>query len=407
MLDDSGKVESFPGSAEDDVEWDVEFGASDQDESLAQAHDSSGIFAPFDCFDSAAMALAESWPSIVSDEPFDPCPPTVKTPRLTGTQFETPADPDSLLASTSEIDSEPTATSGPVDSGPTEIELEHESVAPAAAEPAEEILVAVASSPARSTTLESVQKSVLVEEVPSELEPLDEEVLARMDKAMAAAELGEPFLTFESFPPVVAEVGACESKAKTKSVAASPEQRARRHSLRRFVGVAMGVATLLVVGVSIKAAVSSPNTDSAPQAAIGVQLSGTGPLQQAAKFAVEPTSTPSQGRNPFMDEPTSAASEPTLVGANDGAESEQSSGPVAELRSKTVQLLSQYKLSEAIISARSLIAAEPDNAFGYLCLGAGYQDQGKVAQARAAYSECVRHATRGNIGECAALGGRK
>ena len=43
----------------------------------------------------------------------------------------------------------------------------------------------------------------------------------------------------------------------------------------------------------------------------------------------------------------------------------------------------------------------------YLFLGSALQDMGKYKEGIEAYSECVRHATKGPVHECRAMGGKK
>ena len=53
------------------------------------------------------------------------------------------------------------------------------------------------------------------------------------------------------------------------------------------------------------------------------------------------------------------------------------------------------------------VAADPSDALPYLYLGSSLQETGKWKEGVEAYSECVRHATKGPIHECRAMGGRK
>ncbi|MBI4957553.1 MAG: hypothetical protein HY908_36440 [Myxococcales bacterium] len=80
---------------------------------------------------------------------------------------------------------------------------------------------------------------------------------------------------------------------------------------------------------------------------------------------------------------------------------------VHELRARTKAALIAGRLDEAVASATELVAATPDDAFGYLCLGAAYQDLRRMGDALATYGACVEHAKSGPVDECLALGGRR
>ncbi|MBW2529663.1 MAG: bacterial transcriptional activator domain-containing protein [Deltaproteobacteria bacterium] len=83
------------------------------------------------------------------------------------------------------------------------------------------------------------------------------------------------------------------------------------------------------------------------------------------------------------------------------------SGSPAELRAKTLELLGRRDAATALPWARALVAADPTHALSYLCLGAALIDLGRRPEARQAFSQCVRTAERGDVAECAALGGRR
>jgi len=69
--------------------------------------------------------------------------------------------------------------------------------------------------------------------------------------------------------------------------------------------------------------------------------------------------------------------------------------------------LNAREFEKASALARRLIELKPASAFGYRCLGSALQDLGRDAEAREVYSECATNATKGEVYECSALGGRK
>ena len=68
--------------------------------------------------------------------------------------------------------------------------------------------------------------------------------------------------------------------------------------------------------------------------------------------------------------------------------------------------LERGKEEKAIELARRYTNAYPTEAFGWLILGAAYDQLGKRSEARKIYRECSRKAKGAYAGECAALGGR-
>lgn len=77
------------------------------------------------------------------------------------------------------------------------------------------------------------------------------------------------------------------------------------------------------------------------------------------------------------------------------------------LKKETESLLNRGKRPEAIQKAREAITCDPRDAMPYVNLGSALQDSGKWKDGLAAYSECVRNATKGPVNECRAMGGHK
>jgi tetratricopeptide (TPR) repeat protein len=78
-----------------------------------------------------------------------------------------------------------------------------------------------------------------------------------------------------------------------------------------------------------------------------------------------------------------------------------------KLQQETLALLNRGRSKEAIEKAREAIAADPTDAIAYLYLGSALQDSGHWKDGIEAYSECVRHATKGSVNECRVMGGHK
>ena len=70
-------------------------------------------------------------------------------------------------------------------------------------------------------------------------------------------------------------------------------------------------------------------------------------------------------------------------------------------------LLNRGKTGLAVIAARAAIAADPWPALPYLLPGSALQSSGRRKEGIEAYCECVRHASKGPVTECRAVGGHK
>jgi tetratricopeptide (TPR) repeat protein len=80
---------------------------------------------------------------------------------------------------------------------------------------------------------------------------------------------------------------------------------------------------------------------------------------------------------------------------------------LAALKRQAQRLLDASKWKDAIEKSREAIEADPSDAELYLYLGTALQSTGKWKDGIEAFSECVRHATKGPVHECRQFGGRK
>jgi hypothetical protein len=82
-------------------------------------------------------------------------------------------------------------------------------------------------------------------------------------------------------------------------------------------------------------------------------------------------------------------------------------GQGAELAVATMDLLTAGRYDAALIWGRALMATEPEDAVGYLCVGAALIDLGRRQEAHETFRACVRRATHGDVSECLAFAGRQ
>ncbi|MEQ9322902.1 MAG: hypothetical protein RIF41_27300, partial [Polyangiaceae bacterium] len=188
-----------------------------------------------------------------------------------------------------------------------------------------------------------------------------------------------------SLAPVVDDL-ALEEEADLVPFDAAAER--RRDGFRR--GVA-GVLAAIVLGTVALITVSA--------------LRGGDDAAQAAPPAPAPVEAPPPAAElpPGDGEAAVAAPEPEAEAPVD----DPIDGDYEALSTQTLELLNDREFDRARELAERLVALEPDNAFGYRCLGSALQDMGKIEEARDVYSQCVSKATKGEVTECRALGGAK
>ena len=190
-----------------------------------------------------------------------------------------------------------------------------------------------------------------------------------------------------SLAPVVDDL-ALEDEAELALFEAAADK--RRHSLRRVVGAVLAAVVVGTVALIVASALrggEEPSAQAAPPAAI--------PPAPVAEQA------PSDGESAV---PASAEEAPVEAAADAAPAVE---GDYDTLSTQTLELLNDREFDRARELAERLVALEPDNAFGYRCLGSALQDMGKIREAREVYSQCVSKATKGEVSECRALGGAK
>jgi hypothetical protein len=158
-------------------------------------------------------------------------------------------------------------------------------------------------------------------------------------------------------------------------IAAFERKLARGRTMQRAIGLAMVLLTLSVAGASVAHA-GLPKSTMSPAIRVGIgeairgrRISERLHAEHAHFAELRRIHTPSP----------------------------------AELRERTVTLLSQAKPADALPLAQALVAAQPEDAFAYLCLGSALLDLGRTDEARTTFLQCIEHAKRGNIDECRAL----
>lgn len=201
----------------------------------------------------------------------------------------------------------------------------------------------------------------------------------------------------------------------------------------RFVPIvtwSVGLAGLLLVAGLARSALQGPRVPALSEAKASngepIERRGRGADPEAAgaattQVASEPTEltaghAPAEGRK-LPDDPERAASDErtaseTKPAAAKAAEPQPRATPEAPAKAKASlgtakrrvrALLENGKASQALPGAQSLTRGAPEDAEGWLLLGAAHQELGQLDRAKRAFSSCARQATTGAVHECRAL----
>ncbi|MFO0644024.1 MAG: tetratricopeptide repeat protein [Polyangiaceae bacterium] len=226
----------------------------------------------------------------------------------------------------------------------------------------------------------------------------------------------EPFFARDSVP-VPADELEDDDDAKERALRETPEVRARVARARRLVsGLVAAAAILLVGGVGAKllegkgnAAV--PSTQAAASPVAVTEPKPAAPQVEAAKpvEAPKPAEAPVAAAKPVEPEaqkPAAEAPKPAAEPAAPAAPAASSDAPTKtalEEKKEAQRLLDRGKSKDAIAAGERSVALDPADGEAWLLLGAAYQEQGKMADARRCYQACIKEGKRGPKGECAAM----
>jgi tetratricopeptide (TPR) repeat protein len=229
----------------------------------------------------------------------------------------------------------------------------------------------------------------------------------------------EPFFARDSVP-VPADELEDDDEAKERALRETPEVRARVARARRIVsGLVAAAAVLLVGGVGAKllegkgnAAVPSTHAAAAPVAVTEAKpaepaqveapkpVEAAKPVEAPKPVAEAPKPAEAPAAEPVKAEPAKA--EPTAAAAP-AASSDAPTKTALEEKKEAQRLLDRGKSKDAIAAGERSVALDPADGEAWLLLGAAYQEQGKMADARRCYQACIKEGKRGPKGECAAM----
>jgi hypothetical protein len=252
-----------------------------------------------------------------------------------------------------------------------------------------------------------------------------------------------------SFPPVDFDAGffARPSRAShevteewphdvARQLIESPSAKRRRAQLKKYVSLAMGLASAVCLTALVKGALTNAggNSDSgrhalaaaehvtgalpeelavektAPQEAppaMEVALAPQGAAPAAELAAPPPAAVPAVPAPSELPAAPATATVPELAAAESAAPAGEASAadPREALRlKKASQLALEHgRIATSIEAGENAVLLDPLDADAWLILGAAYQQKGDLGQARRCYKACVKRGQRGNRGECVAM----
>lgn len=199
----------------------------------------------------------------------------------------------------------------------------------------------------------------------------------------------------------------------------SPEAMKRKATLSRAVATVVGFLAV-VAGFGLWKQWSRTE----PQSGSSVAPPVTRPAAQSPAPSMAPamaSSAPSapplmsaESSEPVVADAAQVPAAAVDAGPSEAGEPDAESSAVVEMDDETAkklirrveQLLDRGRNDDAIEAATQYVGARPEDAYGYLLLGAAYEQKGQGKQAREIYKECVRKAKGRSLGECRALGGK-
>jgi hypothetical protein len=215
-----------------------------------------------------------------------------------------------------------------------------------------------------------------------------------------------------------------------------PEVRARRARYARYVTVVGAGCMLLALAALVKHKIARGDQEIAARdmaAYAAAHAPGSSPMETAASPGVSiPAPPPEPGLPasaaagaPPSPDPSSAdipaAASSVAVGDKVGAKPSEdkvgapaASAPPSDTESPHAKTAAQEKrdcqvlldrgaFGKAIEAGQRSVGLDPTDGEAWLLLGAAYQSQGRMGEARRAFSACVKQGRKGPLGECKAM----
>jgi hypothetical protein len=204
----------------------------------------------------------------------------------------------------------------------------------------------------------------------------------------------------------------------------SPSARRRRAQLKKYVSLAMGLASAVCLTALVKGAVTNAGGSSDSQRhalaaaehvagalpELAVEKTAPQEAPPAVEVALPPQGAAAESAAPAVDLPAPksepfTAERPADQGSASAAGEALAADPREALRlKKASQLALEHgRIATSIEAGENAVLLDPLDADAWLILGAAYQQKGDLGQARRCYKACVKRGQRGNRGECVAM----
>ncbi len=224
----------------------------------------------------------------------------------------------------------------------------------------------------------------------------------------------EHFFSRDSSPPMADDDDDDDETVKERALRQTPEVRARIARAQRIVMGLVGAAAIVTfAGLGSKAlrqTASAQAVAASPRSALVAEAPK--PLEAKLELPKAPApmnlEAPKPAEPAKVEEPVKVAEKPAKVevapsAAPSAADPATPTKTALEEKKDSQRALDRGKSKDAIASGERSVALDPADGEAWLILGAAYQEQGKMTDARRCYQACLKEGKRGPKGECAAM----
>ena len=192
---------------------------------------------------------------------------------------------------------------------------------------------------------------------------------------------------------VVATAEAPPASPKAAASAAAPMVEPTAASTSTTTGTAAEPANANANAITAEPAVNAelanaPAVTAEPAANANANANANTPV-----VAAEPANAPAPA----------VTAEPANANATPETTPDVAAGDAKEAKAKARSSLEKRKIADAIEAGERSVKLDPTDGEAWLILGAAYQEKGNIAEARRAYSSCVKEGKTGPRTECAKM----